>query len=254
MTGSGPASRSTTSNASRAIRRRTTYWSRVAGAIFPRVVATASGSTPALALAGVAVVSTVTGLVVQPNSPIWVVVAVASIALAIAEASFHEWDRWAPSRPPRLHIERQDWEGYAGVLVRNDDIDGTFRARVIDVRGPDGNHLRWGPSEIWPLALGWGDQLAPEVHLVRGETAKIHIVGFKDRSLFVGTVDGRTVTPPKFEYRFIGPNETGHTLPMLTPDGSKQDAIEVVIEYVRSAPEPSRLVQSERIEFPRPHG
>jgi hypothetical protein len=41
-------------------------------------------------------------------------------------------------------------------------------------------------------------------------------------------------------------------LPMQTPDGTYQDKIEVVIDYVRVEPFASSYGQSERIEYPNP--
>ena len=227
------------------LERRWEFWRRVLRVAGPRGMdAVAGGRHPVVilivGLLGYFVGANLTG----PGSLLSVGIMVVTLVGAIGEASYLEWTRWAPHQPPNLLVERRDWPArtgqYAGVIVTNDDVDGLFRASIVVVKGR-GDRLRWGPSDMWPHRLGWGDSNAPERHLVRGEREIIRIVQF------AGSDNGGG---QERYYAFKGP-ETTRTLPLRTPDGEEQRDIEVVIQYVRVDPVSSHVTKSEQISYPR---
>lgn len=174
-----------------------------------------------------------------PGSALSIAIVGLTLLAAVGEAAFLEWTKWAPHEPPALLVERQDWPGYAGVIVTNNDVQGRFRASIIEVSGPNGS-LRWGPNDLWPLQLAWGDAKAPERHLIRGEREAIRLVQF------AGSDNGGGQ-----ERYFAFPGAAGmRILPLVAPDGTEQRDLEVAIQYVRISP-PSEIVRTERISYPR---
>ena len=120
-----------------------------------------------------------------------------------------------------------------GFRVTNNDVPGTLRAKIVDVRGPNGI-LAHGPNDMWPWAVAWGDDHATERHLSRGEAERIRLVEF---------IDGGALQ----WFQFVGP-DVAHELRAYGL-GSDQRDIEIRLQFVRIEPEPATLEHLERISW-----
>lgn len=217
--------------------RRLAFWAGVLRTVGPRAASVAVGNrSPIIVLLFGALSTAASAGLFGVDSIAWKLAGVLTLLLTIGEAVYHEWDRWAPHAPPGLLIERSDWSGYMGFRVTNNDVPGTLRAKVVDVRGPNGI-LANGPDDMWPWAVAWGDDRAPERHLSRGEAERIRLVEFFDGGALKW-------------FRFVGP-DVAHDL-RAHGFGSDQRDIEIRLQFVRIEPEPANLEHVERITWQPP--
>lgn len=214
------------------------FWLRVGMTVIPKTVNSATGSwPPALTLvvgflgAGAAKVLTEDG----SPWPVWI--AIAGILLALAEAVYIEWDRWAPHAPPRidLRLDPQLWA--VGLIITNNDPSAVFRADVMTADSHAEHATRL------PYQLIWDGRGSTDREIARGQSARLTLVTF-DPAVAVTTAFGHELGPT---YTFPGPNNTAGSVsgprgpfpgmedPLIAADFS----LRVVVRLFRAAPNPS---------------
>ena len=220
------------------VRRMASFWARVVMTAMPKALNSASGSWPpvitiAVGILGAGAVSVLT----EAGSPWPILVALAGILLAIGEAIYIEWDRWAPHLPPRvdLRLDPQLWA--VGLVIANNDPSATYRADVTNV------YSHGDPATKLPFQLIWDGTGSVDREIARGQSARLTLVVF-DPAVSVATAYGHEIGPT---YSFPGPNNTagllfgprGHFPGAHDPLTVADFSLRVVVRLFRVAPAPS---------------
>jgi hypothetical protein len=210
------------------IRRRFRFWRGVVIGIAPKALNAILGHFSPAATLLLGAVATVVSYSTFGLSLVTGVFALATILATIAEAVYHEWDRWAPHDPPNVTIERWDWPGHAGVKITNRDPGGVFKMKLMGLSGPK-QVLAYGPIEQpwpWDVIMQPGDLT---VRLERGEPHSVPLVYFES-------------DPQRFEFRV-----SRHVI--RVPAESNQEDIAIALRLYRIHPDPSALDFEERISW-----
>jgi hypothetical protein len=212
-------------------RRREFWWQAVKQ--LPAVYGTAQ-----TVLAAVAAVSVVTGVGYVAGLVTAASVGVLVLLLMLGEASYQEWDRWAPHDPPRLTITPYLWPaGGFSVQITNDDVDAVLRASVTGVTGSD-RPLMQPSDHPFPWTLVWGDQQTEDYRLIRHETAQVPVVG---------------VNPLTQTWLFAGPKGP-HEMQAELETGEQQTDISVQLRITRLEPASGFVERRFPVSFPRGSG
>jgi hypothetical protein len=162
------------------------------------------------------------------------IVGVVVLVLALGEASYQEWNRWASHKPPDLTIKPHFWPtGGLTLYITNDDVDGIFRALVTDITAA-ASPLQRPPDDAFPWTLVWGDQQTADYRLIRGETAHIPVVG---------------ADPSTRKWLFAGPKGP-HDMWAVLENGEPQTNIVVHFRIIRLEPASGIKEISVPVSFP----
>lgn len=212
------------------------FLGRIGRAAMPRLNAILPSLMP-LAIAAAGIISaTLVAQLTGPASPWPFWIGLAGVALAVLEAAYIEWDRWAPRSTPQLDVQYESSDDRVSILVTNRDAAATFRASVTGIAGEGGGAL---PASVldpegFPWELGWGSDGQRDAWIARGDSARLSVVSFDNQAaaqLFAG--HRRQQGNP---YIFVFPGPAGeHYLDEIKPEDDH--AFLVHVRIVRTTPE-----------------
>jgi hypothetical protein len=229
-----------------ALRRRLRFWMRVGATAMPRITNAALGTwPPALVLvvgllgAGAAKVITEAG----SPWPLWI--ALGTVFVALSEAAFQEWTRWAPHDPLNVELSFSGQPQSLALVIKNLDVPGYLRLSLTDAR--------WGDADAGsglPWLLLW-DTSNTERHVLHGESARIVLVSLDPNA--VREIAGGQPHRPAFTFRTSGGHASvsgGGQASVSGLDRAGPFQIRIAFSLFRVDPPTSGIERSLLITFP----